>query len=453
MEKVFDIGIIGLGPAGHKAALEALRAGFSVIAFEKSKPGGTCLNLGCVPTKAILHSSEIFAGLRSLTKEGLEPCIEACFQGIKEAEICNIKGIYERKNKITEKFCSAIKKDLTAKGLALVEFEAKIKEEDDGFKIISDGRTYNARNIIIATGSAPFELPSLKFDHKNILNSDDVLNLDKCPKSVVIVGSGAIGIEWARIFSNLGCKTAIVEKAENLLPESDRDVSKRILRMFKMAKIQAYTGDEVIKFEDGIAHLKSGKELECEKILVAVGRRRIFPEIEFKDKDCKLSVNADGTTNFGQIYAIGDAIAKKMLAHTANAQAVRVIEKIKTRKCAGLSDLEIPSVVYGEPEIASIGLREQDLPDDYINNSDYKIYNLPLTFLAKAWCDGAIDGFIKIITKCDKIIGAHIISKEASALVTQIQIAMKAGMSLKDLQEVIFAHPTYSEGISEALNL
>lgn len=440
MEEVFEIGIIGLGPAGHKAAKEALKFGFSVICFEKEKTGGTCLNVGCIPTKAILHATDILKEMKNLTKEGVLPLAEAEF---------DFKQIYSRKNKIVEKLSTAVEKDLAQKGAKIVKNKASFNKTENGFLITAEGTEYKVQKLIVATGSEPFELPDLKFDGKKILNSNDILELEEIPKSLVIVGSGAIGIEWARIFSTLGAKVTVVEKAENLLPTADIDVSKRIARMFKISGIQAYTETTVTAWADSTATLSNGKTAEAEKILVAAGRKRVWPESSLNRDE--IAINADGSTNIKDLFVIGDVMAKKMLAHTAGAQAVRVVELIKTGKTSPVHDEEIPSIIYGTPEIAEIGLCEQDLPENYRENPEYKIYNFRIMELPKAWCDGDLEGFIKIITKSEKILGAHIISKEASALITQVQIAMKAEMSVETLKTVVFAHPTYSEGILEAV--
>ena len=242
------------------------------------------------------------------------------------------------------------------------------------------------------------------------------------PKSVLIVGSGAIGIEWARIFSNFGVETTIVELAPHLLPLADTEVSKRVERIFKTNKIKFYTKNYVAKIENNIVTLSSGETLNPELILVAIGR----------EPNSQEKING--------VSYIGDEAGEIQLAHYAIKQAIEKTENIPYRK-----DL-IPSVVYGEPEIAWVGKREQDLEGE-----EYKKSMVLISALGKSHCDNSTEGFIKLLTQENKIVGAHIVSKEASSLLQQILIAMQNNITIDQLKEICFAHPTYSEGIFEAL--
>lgn len=391
----WDLAIIGLGPAGLKAAQLAASYGKSVIAFEKNKVGGTCLNVGCIPTKAIIHAAST---------------------GKSWEEMMTFK------NSTVEKLNKAVEKDLINRGIKIVYETASVK---DG-AVFANGEKYVAKNIIIATGSFSRELEGLLYDEDFVLNSDDILKLEKLPKNIAIIGSGAIGIEWARIFNTLGVDVTVVEAAQALLPSADKDVQKRIERIFKMKKIKFYI-NTTAKRENRTLVLSNNETLTPDIVLVAAGREKVVLD--------------------GGIIIIGDANGESMLAHSATHQAIAAIEKIFKSGNSTFNSVQVPSVIYGEPEIASIGVREQDLSD----TENYKIYNLPIAYLPKAWCDEQIEGFIKIITKDGQILGAHIISKEASALITQIAIAMHAKMSTDELRKVIFPHPTFSEGIFEAL--
>lgn len=403
----YDIGIIGLGPAGHKMALLALKNGLSVVCFEKNFVGGTCLNVGCIPTKSILHDSEA-----SFEKNWLE--------------------ILERKNKIVEKFQKAVEKDLQNKGAVVIFAEASVEKCAEKIIIKSGEQNFEVQNLIIATGSKPQQIEGLKCDGEFLLNSNQVYNLNELPKSIAIVGSGAIGIEWARIFNNLGVETTIIEKAQALLPTSDIDVSKRLERIFKMKKIKFHLNCEIERIEKKELHLTNGQIITPDKVLIAIGRSKV--EIELP--------------NNPHIFKIGDANCGPMLAHNATAQAKMVFEHIfNGKKITEIKNSTIPTVVYGNPEIASIGEIEQNL-----TNKNYKVYSQQIASLPKAHCDLNTEGFVKIISdEFGKILGAHIISKEASAMIVQIAIAMKAEMSIDELKEVIFPHPTLSEGILEAL--
>ncbi len=422
MDEMYDLIIIGLGPAGLKTANCAIRAGLKTLAFEKNEIGGTCLNKGCVPTKSIIHASETYSEIKNCVKSGI------MLNGTVEPDI---GAIIENKNSIVQKLAKASFGALVKAGLEIKKEVATIDFEN------LEVNNIKTKNIVVATGSVPFELPNLPFDHKNILSSDDILNLEELPKSIAIIGSGAIGVEWARILSNFGVEVSIIEKAQNLLPLMDVDIQKRINRILKQKRVKIYTNTSAINFENGHLVLDNGTIVEVEKVLVAVGRKKLIPE--------GLKINSDLTTNYKNVYATGDITGAKMLAHSASAQGKYIIDKILGKNSTLPKDIEIPSVIYGTPEIASVGINEQEAP------SGCKIYNLPVSYLAKSWCDNNIDGFIKIIVENGFIKGAHIVSNEASALISQIQIMMKTKFNVCDIEDIVFAHPTYSEGILEAI--
>lgn len=405
---VFDYGIIGGGPAGYTSAMILARRGFKVILFEKDKLGGTCLNRGCIPTKSLLHSSELYQQVFQAKELGLEL----------EIKSFDFSKIAEKRDKTVEKIRKSLELAVKDSGVNIVYSQAKVINKNT----IKADTEYSVNNIIIATGSKPRELEGLEFDGKFILNSDDVLKLDRLPKSVLIIGSGAIGIEWARIFSNFGVEVSIVEMAEHLIPLADIEVSKRIERIFKQKKVKFYLNDCISEINDKLVTLKSGVIIEPDFILSAVGRVPLKPDIE----DCEL---------------IGDVCGEIQLAHYAIQQGLNIAQG----KSKILDKRLIPSVIYGSPEIAWVGLREQDCSENC------STVTLPITALGKSWCDDSTDGFIKLITQNDIIIGAHVVSKEASSLIQQILIAMQNNISIEELKNVCFAHPTYSEGILEAI--
>ncbi len=406
----YDYGIIGGGPAGYTAGIMLAKQGYKVILFEKDKLGGTCLNSGCIPTKSLLHSSEIYAQiLEKSGKYGLNLEIKS-FDFEKIAQLRD-----ETVNKIRKSLELAVKNS----GVEIVYGEAEIKDKN---VILANDSEYSVNEIIVATGAKPREIAGLEYDNEFILNSDDVLKHNKLPKSVLIIGSGAIGIEWARIYSNFGVEVSIVELENNLIPNADIEVSKRIERIFKQKKIKIYLNDKIEIINNRVVTLKSGAEIKPDFVLVAVGRTPLK------------------ITNINDENIIGDAKGEIQLAHYAIHQAKKLALNIDFDKNL------IPSVIYGEPEIAWVGVREQDCDESC------KILKAPITILGKAWCDDATDGFIKLITKDDFIVGAHIVSKEASALIHQIVIVMQNKISIKDLQKVCFAHPTYSEGIFELVS-
>lgn len=399
----FEYGVIGGGPAGYTAAMLLAKQGHRVVIFEKDKLGGTCLNRGCIPTKSLLHSSEVYRQILNASNYGLDV----------EIKDFDFSKIAQKRDLTVEKIRKSLELAVKNSGANIIYAEAKILDENT---IVANEKEYKVTKIITATGSKPRELKGLEFDHKFILSSDDILKLDKLPQSVLIVGSGAIGIEWARILSNFGVEVSIVELAPHLIPLADIDISKRIERLFKQKKIKIYLNDCIEKISNNTTTLKSGVSIEPDFILSAIGREPVCPDFGTK---------------------LGDASNEIQLAHYAISQAQNFACKVDFRK-----DL-IPSVIYGEPEIAWIGLREQDC-DDTVEK-----FTLPITALGKSWCDDSTDGFIKLIIKDKKILGAHIISKEASALIHEILIAMQNNITTDKLKEICFAHPTYSEGIFE----
>ena len=413
MAQQFDLGIIGGGPAGYTAAFQARSKGLSVVLFEKDKVGGVCLNRGCIPTKAILHSAELYEEMKSATELGITA----------ENLSFDYSKVVERKDKIVEKLRKSLELSLKNSGVVVVNAEAKITPhtmKDGENQVFANGEIYECKKIIAATGSKPRDFDGLRFDHKFILSSDDILNLKTLPKSIVIIGSGAIGIEWARILSAFDVEVTIVEMADHLLPLADIEVSKRVERIFKSKKIKFYTSNGVEKIGNQNVTLKSGETLTPELVLLATGRT---PQ---PIENCDI--------------CIGDACGKIQLAHFAIKQAVAEIANIE------FNENLVPSVVYGCPEIAWIGKREQDLEE-----GNYKKSNILISALGKSHCDNCSDGFIKLLSQNGKIVGAHIVSKEAASLIQEITIAMQNNIAIDDLKKVCFAHPTYSEGIFECL--
>lgn len=403
----FDLGIIGAGPAGYTAAFQARAKGLSVVLFEKDKVGGVCLNRGCIPTKAILHSAELFEEMKCSSELGI----------FAENITVDYEKVVERKDKIVGKLRKSLELSLKNSGVVTINEKAEMISEN---RISAGDEIYECEKIITASGSEPKDFPNLRFDHEFVLSSDDILNLRKLPKNILIIGSGAIGVEWARIFSAFDVEVSVVEMAEHILPLADIEVSKRVERIFKSKKIKMYLSNGVKKVEDKKVYLSSGEVLEPECVLLAAGRK--------------------ANSSLENALCIGDACGKIQLAHFAVKQAVAEVSGVE------FDESLVPSVVYGCPEIAWIGKREQDLEE-----GTYKKVNLLISALGKSHCDNCSDGFIKILSQDGKIVGAHIVSKEASALIQEITIAMQNNIAIDDLKKVCFAHPTYSEGIFECL--
>ena len=418
---MFDVGIIGAGPAGYTLAIRLAQKGKTVALFEKNFVGGTCLNVGCIPTKAILHSCSLFEKLSSCEKFGIHAeNISADFQ-----------KIYERKTTVVEKMRKSLEKLIKSYGVEIIFGEASIKSNKE---IICNKTIYDCENIVVATGSEPSKLPKSIVGEENefILNSNDILELNELPKSIAIIGSGAIGIEWARIFSLLKIEVHIIEMADKLLPIADIEVSQRIERILKRNKVKIYTSNSVEKIENQTIYLKTGENITTDKILVAVGRKPVTPNSEIEIKN--------------NIYTIGDVSSKIQLAHNAIHQAINLSKQL----CEGTEseDYEIPSVIYGEPEIAWVGKTEQELIN---NNIDYKKFSYPISALGKAQADGEIEGFVKLLSVNNLIVGAHIISPEASSLICEFILPIQKKMNIDELSKICHPHPTYSEASFESI--
>jgi len=409
MEKVYDYGVIGAGPAGFTTAFIAAKKGKSVILFEKDKVGGTCLNKGCIPTKTIMHTADLYKDAKNAENIGI----------IANDVKFDFAKVMEHKNKVVEMLRNGLTKALQEKGVEIVNKEAKVIADKT---IEADGEEYSCEKIIVATGSEPKPLKDYPFDGEFILNSDDLFELNQAPKSVLIVGAGAEGIEWARIFNDLECEVTVVEAASRPLSIADEEISKYVERLFKTRKIALKTSTTIDKIENKQVILSNGDVLNPDFVLVAIGRNVIKPQLD------------------GKTTIIGDACGQLMLANFAMYQARALVSGIR------FDNVFVPSVIYGTPEIAWIGANEQDLP-----LGSYQKSVFPVRILGKAHCDNEIEGFIKVLTYENKIIGAHIISKEASALIHQFAIAMQNEISVEELKKVCFAHPTYSEGVYESI--
>ena len=406
----YDVGIIGGGPAGYTTAFYEVSKGKSVVLFEKDKLGGTCLNRGCIPTKAFMHVADLYTEMKSADKLGL-----MC-----ENIDVDFEKVVEYKNGVVQKLLKSLELMVKNAKIKVVNAEAKVVADN---KVFADGEEYCCDEIVVATGSKPRVIKGLEYDHEFILSSDDILAMTKLPKSIVIVGSGAIGIEWARILSAFGVEVSVVELAERLVPLADWEVSKRVERIFKMKKIKTYLSTCVEKIVDKKVVLSNGEELEPECVLVAVGREAVRPDTEF-DVEC-----------------IGDACGEIQLAHYAMSQAKDLALGIPFDKKL------VPSVIYGTPEIAWVGEVSKCKEED----ENYQKSVILVSALGKSQCDNSTEGFIKILAKDNKIVGASIVSKEASSLVQQLVIAIQNEISVDELKKVCFAHPTYSEGIFEGL--
>lgn len=432
----WDIGIIGGGPAGYSAAIRAAQKDKKVVVFEKDCMGGVCLNRGCIPTKTILHCADFYKNLKKAEKFGIEI----------GGKSYNYEKILNRKNDVVFKIQKSLTKLVQSYGVTIIAAEAKLCAQD---KIEADGTVYTCKNIILATGSKPSQVKGLETDGSFILNSNDVLNLSVLPENILVVGSGAIGVEWARIFAAFSRSVTVVELADRLLPLADADVSKRLDRLFKKDKIKAFVSTKIEEIKDKTVTFSNGQILNPDMILCATGREPVLPVTEGLqlEKDGRfIKVNGCFQTNFDNVFAIGDLNGKIQLAHSAVHQALAVIDFIIDGVQCHFDTNKVPSVIYGSPEIAWVGKTEQALA-----GMDYKVSNFPVAALGKAMADDETDGFVKVLAVDGKIVGAHVVSPEASSLVQQFALMIDNELGIDEVLKTTFAHPTYSEAVFESI--
>ena len=443
MSKEFDIVFIGSGPAGYTGAIRAAQLGKTVCIIETGFIGGVCLNRGCIPTKSLLHSSQIFADLKHAEKYGV----------IIENSSFDLNKMLELRSQTVEKVRGSLERTLKNNGVEIIKGLARLDENRNlTVHTKEENLDITYKNLVIATGSRPRTLPDLP--KNKVITSDTILALTELPEKTLIIGSGAIGTEWARILNSLGKKVCVVELAEKLAPAMDESVSDTLARIFKKQRIEFYTGVSVEKYEENKAILSNGKEVEFDKILVAIGRvPNLFglENVPFEKDRGFIKVDENFKTNFDNIYAVGDITGKQLLAHTASAQSKKLVEYLFEGKKVDINYRNIPGVIYGKPEIATVGYTEQALRE---MNADYKVSKLPLTIAAKAFIDGEIDGMVKVMSKDGIIVGAAVVANDASGLLQQLVDAIQTQTPVSKLNEIIYAHPTTSEAISEAvLNL
>jgi len=439
----YDIAIIGAGPGGYVAAIRAAQLGAKVALIEKEYVGGVCLNRGCIPTKTIIASMDRYNQVKKLSKFGINI----------ENLSFDYSKISQRKGDIVEKIRKNLAGLIKSYKIEVISGSASIESAN---KIIVEQAENSVeiefKNIIIATGSRPVSLPELNIDHKFILDTNDILSLESLPESVLIVGSGASGIEWSRIFGNFGKKVVLVEFAPILAPMFDKSISERIERMFKRQRIEFYTGTCISKIEESTAFLNNGKEFKPDIIFLAAGRT---PNIEINGLDklgiktCKKGIVVDENlkTSVDNVYAIGDVTGILPLAHVASHQGIKAVEKILLDKISPVNYNAVPKIIYGNPEIASVGYTEDELIS---KNIRYKSSIFPMSAIGKSVVEDEIEGFVKVLADENKIFGVHIIAEQAAAMVQQAAIAINNNLSSQNIKETVFAHPTYSEAVHES---
>lgn len=445
------LAILGGGPGGYVAALKAAQLGAEVTVIEDTEVGGTCLNRGCIPTKALVASAEALYKAKHLSDFGID---------LMGYVAPNLQKIMERKDKVIATQVKGIRglfnswdvNLLEGKGLLASPNKIEVKKKDGTTVSVETDR------IIIATGSRPARIPVFPFDGTRVLSSDDALNIKEIPQSLLIVGAGVIGCEFACIFSELGTAVTLVEMQPRALSTEDSEISELFEREIKKKKIKLLTGVSVTNVESSPAGLRAilsdGKELAAEKLLVSIGRALNSDNIGLETLGIKkgprgeILTDKKMETNISGIYAVGDVVGGILLAHIASTEGI-VAAKNACGKEASMDYAVVPAAIFTSPEIASVGLREQQALELGLKIA---VGRFQFRALGKAHAIGEISGFIKILTEAatDKIIGGHIIGPHASDLIHELALAMKHGLKARDIADTIHAHPTLSEGLMEA---
>jgi dihydrolipoamide dehydrogenase len=443
--------IIGAGPGGYVAAIRAAQLGAEVSVIEESEVGGTCLNWGCIPTKTLIASAEVLHKAKNARNFGLE---------LEGSITPNIAKIVERKNKVVGTQIKGIRGLFKSWGVRLIEGRASIVSTNKINVSLKDGSSeeINTDRIIIATGSRPAQIPVFPFDGKRILSSDHAISPDSVPKTLLIVGAGVIGCEFAFIYKEFGAEVTMVEMMPRAVSTEDEEISALLERELKKNKIKLLVNTSVEKVDvkdEGVSvQLSDGKTLEAEKVLVSIGRAVNTENLGLENIGIKtgqrgeILVDKKMQTNVDGVYAIGDVVGGIMLAHLASKEGLVAVENA-TGGNAEMKYEVVPAAIFTSPEVSSVGLREHQAVEKGIK---YKVGRFQFRGLGKAHAMGEIAGLFKIISdeETDKIIGAHIIGAHAADLIHEVAVAMENGLTVKEVADTIHAHPTLAEGVMEA---
>jgi dihydrolipoamide dehydrogenase len=460
-KEIYDLIIVGSGPGGYVAAVRAAQLGLKTACIEKeTRLGGVCLNVGCIPSKALLDSSEYY----HLAKDHLAG------HGIKTGKLTlDLSAMMARKEQVVEELTGNVRKLLEGNNIEIFKGTARLAGEDrvelrqnTGSAREKAAQTLHAKSIILATGSSPVHVPGLEFDGKRIVTSTEALEFKTIPKHLGIVGGGYIGLELGSVWLRLGAKVTVVEMLPQIASTMDGQVGRTLDRILRKQGIDIHLNTRVsgAKIQKSNIRVtlenKDKKEiLSCDRLLVSVGRRPLTQHLGLEDIGVKTDpktghvlVDESYRTNIPTIYAIGDLIPGPMLAHKASAEGIAAVECI-----AGLPGEvnydAIPAVVYTWPEVASVGLTEEQVKERHI---PYCVGTYPFSGAGRARCMGEKDGFVKLIahSKTDRILGVHIIGPRAADMIAECVLAIEFGASSEDIARTVHGHPTFAEALQEA---
>lgn len=456
-KQAYDLVIIGSGPGGYVAAVRAAQLGLKTACVEKApRLGGVCLNEGCIPSKALLDSSEYYHLAASQLAD----------HGIKTGKVSlDLKTMMARKEKVVEELTTNVRKLLESHKVTLVQGTATIPEAGTVAVAPDKGKkkqTLSTRNILLATGSAPVEPPGLACDGKRIVNSTDALRFDAVPKHLGIVGGGYIGLELGSVWLRLGAKVTVIEMLPRIGTGLDGQVGRTLDRILRKQGFEMRLGTRVTEAKTSAKGVSVTVEkedqretLNFDRLLVSVGRRPLTRDlgldalgVKTDDKTGHIVVDESYQTSVPGIYAIGDLVPGPMLAHKASAEGVAAVENIAGRHGEVNYDA-IPAVIYTWPEVAGVGLTEEQVKAREI---PYCVGSYPFTGAGRARCMGATDGFVKLIAhgKTDRLLGVHIIGARAADMIAECVLALEFGASSEDIARTVHGHPTFAEALQEA---
>jgi dihydrolipoamide dehydrogenase len=445
----YDIIILGSGPGGYVAAIRASQLGLKTAIIEKESLGGVCLNWGCIPTKALLKSAQVFEYLKHAEDYGLN---------VKDASH-DFGAVVKRSRGVADGMSKGVQFLMKKNKIDVINGFGTLKT---GKKVEVDGTVYSADHIIIATGSRSRELPNLPQDGKKVIGYRKAMTLEKQPKTMIIVGSGAIGVEFAYFYNSMGTDVTVVEYLPNIVPVEDEDISKQLERSFKKSGIKVMTSSEVTHVDTSgkgvkaTIKTKKGEEiLEADIVLSAVGIKSNIENIGLEDVGIavdrdKILVNDYYQTNIPGYYAIGDVTPGQALAHVASAEGILCVEKIAGQHVEALDYGNVPGCTYCSPEIASVGLTEKQAKEQGI---DIKVGKFPFSASGKASASGAKDGFVKVIfdAKYGEWLGCHMIGAGVTDMIAEAVLGRKLETTGHEVLKTIHPHPTMSEAVMEAV--
>lgn len=460
--KQFDVVFLGAGPGGYVAAIRAAQLGLQVAVIEKDKVGGTCLQRGCIPSKSLLRSAEIYRN----TREGEE------FGIIAEQISLNFTQVQERKRKVVEQLTKGIEFLFKKNNVTLINGYGRIMgpsifsplsgtisvEKENG-----ENEMVATKHLVIATGSRPKTLPGLKIDGQFIMTSDDALEMAELPKSIVIIGGGVIGMEWASLLHDFGVEVTIIEFLPRILPLEDSEISKEMTRVMKKRKIQIHTDtkvlSETVKIVDGYVELEAQKgektiQLKADKVLVSVGREAVINEIGLENTEVKVEKGVIQVNDFFQtaephIYAIGDVIGGLQLAHVASHEGIIAVEHIAGKTPKPMDYQTVSKCTFTHPEVASVGMTEDEAKE---KGFEVKVGKFNFRGIGKALIHGEVDGFVKLVVdeKTNDLLGAHMMGAHVTDMISEAGLAKVLDATPWEIAHTIHPHPTLSEAVMEA---